>query len=322
MSGSVRTIGADAAKALWFVFWLMISATTAFSQGPAPETGNTIFPGGGVVAYGADFFSRKPPASAASAGIPPSLLPTLGVPETVMFGWGFYRDFELEAATSIVSNRLDLPDEVAPIHAGGTGVGDSLVALKYRFLRLDSARGTTQASVVIGPKLPTGTTGLRDASGALLPVTLQPGSGSTDLFAAVYGTYTGLLNVEKLVGDLSVEYLRRTTGAESTRLGNSFHARLYLPYRPYEAHGLGGEWWIGPELDWHHDSPERISGLRQPNSGAEVLSVGAATYYSPRPGLELWFGVDFAAAQQWSGVQDTVRRHFTVGISKQFRIGR
>jgi hypothetical protein len=61
--------------------------------------------------------------------------------------------------------------------------------------------------------------------------------------------------------------------------------------------------------------------LRQPNSGGEVLSVGAATYYSPRPGLELWFGVDFATAQQWSGVQDTVRRHFRVGISKQFRIG-
>jgi hypothetical protein len=239
-----------------------------------------------------------------------------------MFSWGIRRDLEITAVTSIAATRLDFPAPENGASSGGTGWGDSLVLLKYRFLRRDSARGTTQASIMLGPKLPTGSTSLSAASGALLPVSLQPGSGSTDFFANFSGTYTGLFNVEKLVADLTVDYLRRTEGSQQTRLGDSVHSRLYVPYRPYESHSVGKEWWIGPALDWEHEGYDHISGLRQPDSGGDVLYVGAATYFSPSPGLEIWFGMGFAAAQRWNGIQDTVKRRISIGISKQFQIRR
>ena len=309
-----RVAGLTALSAL-----LNLIACNVLAQGPTPETGNTIFPGGGLVSYGADFISRKPPATGSSS-IPVTARPTLGVAEPLLFSWGIRRDLELTAVTSVTTTRFDFSDAGSDVRAGGTGLGDSLVVVKYRFLRRDSERGTTQASFMLGPKLPTGATGLRDMFGALLPVSLQPGSGSVDLFANFSGTYTGLFHVEKLVADGTVDYLRRSQGTESTQLGNSLHCRLYLPYRPYQSHSVGREWWMGPELDWNHEGYDRIGGLREPNSGGQVLSLGAATYFSPRPGLELWFGADFAVAQDWTGVQATVKRHISVGVSKQFQV--
>ncbi len=70
-----------------------------------------------------------------------------------------------------------------------------MLLVKYRFYRKDSARGTTQASVTLGPKIPTGATHLTDGIGNRLPTSLQPGSGSTDLFLQANWTYTGLFNL-------------------------------------------------------------------------------------------------------------------------------
>src|SRR5947207_107279 len=72
-----------------------------------------------------------------------------------------------------------------------------MALMKYRFYRRDSPRGTTQASVSVGPKFPTGKTNLADPNGSLLRASLQPGSGSTDLFVAANWTYTGLFNVKR-----------------------------------------------------------------------------------------------------------------------------
>jgi hypothetical protein len=302
--------------------FLGLGASWGFAQGPTPETANTIFPGGGLVSYGADFIFRKAPApTSITGGIPPTVSPTLEAMQPFVFSWGIRRDLELTAMTSITTNRLDFLDATPQIRTGGSGLGDSLVLLKYRFLRRDSERGTTQASVMLGPKLPTGRTDLRDSSGgALLPVTLQPGSGSADFFVNFSGTYTGLFHVEKLVADGTVDYLRRTEGSEHTQLGGSLRSRLYFPYRPYESHSVGEEWWIGPELVWDQQGYDRIGGVRQSSSGGNVLSLGGATYFSPRPGLELWFGMDFGVAQQWNGIQATVERHISIGISKQFEL--
>jgi len=120
------------------------------------------------------------------------------------------------------------------------------------------------------------------------------------------------------VADGTVDYLARTEGSQRTQLGNTLHTRLYIPYRPYESHSVGKEWWIGPELVWEQEGYTRIGGVRQPDSGGNVLSLGGATYFSPHPGLELWFGADFAVAQRWNGTQGRVRRHLSIGISKQF----
>lgn len=133
-----------------------------------------------------------------SAAIPSTARPTFSHEGDFNFTWGFHRDFDLTVLVPVVTN--DFQTSNAP-SIGGTGLGDLMVLVKYRFYRRDSSRGTTQASFTAGPKLPTGRTDLRSESGTLLPATLQRGSGSTNFFAAANWTYTGLFNVRRLVAD-------------------------------------------------------------------------------------------------------------------------
>jgi len=109
-----------------------------------------------------------------------------------------------------------------------------MALVKCRFYRRDSQRGTTQASVTAGPKLPTGRTDLKGMDGVLLPATLQPGSGSTDFFVGANWTYTGLFNLRRLVADEDFHSLIRSEGTQQTRLGDDVESRFWLSYRPYE----------------------------------------------------------------------------------------
>jgi hypothetical protein len=108
----------------------LFCASTAQAQGPAPETAPPLFPGGGLVPYNSVFTT-----------------------------WGLYRDFDLTVLVPIVTNHFDT---VGTPGVGGTGLGDAMFLVKYRFYRRDSERGTTQASVTFGPKIPTGRTDLTD----------------------------------------------------------------------------------------------------------------------------------------------------------------
>src|SRR5262249_47774983 len=150
-------------------------------------------------------------------GLNPLILrPTLSHEGDFNFTWGFHPNFDLAVVVPLITNRFD--DGVVSL--GGTGLGDAMVLIKYRFYRQDSERGTTQASVTAGPKLPTGRTGLAAADGKLLPASLQPGSGSTDFFLAANWTYTGLFNIRRLVADEDFHALLRSTGTQATNLGN------------------------------------------------------------------------------------------------------
>jgi hypothetical protein len=229
------------ASSLWAAMSLSLSSC-AWAQGPTPETGNTIFPGGAFLSYGADFTSMKMRAPLANGTIPATAFPTSAVAQELTLSWGVRRDLQLTAVVPIISNRLDASGLPAGPRPGGTGLGHTLLLLKYRFLRLDSERGTTQASITLGPSLPTGRTNLRDGTGTLLPARLQPGSGSTDFLVNLSGTYTGLFNVEKLVADETISYLKRGQDARQTGLGDVVDSRFYLSYRPYQALFSGSAW--------------------------------------------------------------------------------
>src|SRR5262249_20633240 len=203
---------------------------------------------------------------------------------------------------------------------GGTGVGDVMALVKYRFYRRDSERGTTQASFTLGPKLPTGRTNLLDLSRNRLPATLQPGSGSTDLFLAANWTYTGLFNLRRLVADEDFHALLRSTGTQSTRLGSDLESRFWLSYRPYESANVGREWFIGPQVTWLHSQDDRIAGVTQNGSGGDVLLAGVTTYVGLRPGMHIWLGIDWDVAHSTGATFMPIRRHISFGITQQFRL--
>ncbi|HEX3154331.1 MAG TPA: transporter [Candidatus Angelobacter sp.] len=235
----------------------------------------------------------------------------------INFTWGFYKDFDLTLVLPIVINHFSSP---TASRVGGTGLGDLLVLAKYRFYRRDSPRGTTQASVTLGPKLPTGSTGLTSRDGLRLPAGLQPGSGSTDLSLSANWTYTGLFNLRRLVADEDLHSLLRSEGIESTRLGSDLESRFWLSYRPYEAKNGEREWFIGPALTLLHSQDDRIGGVNQSGSGGTALLAGMTTYVGLRPGVHAWVAADWDIAHSSGAFYAPVRRHISFGITQQFRI--
>ncbi len=302
---------------VWLPPIVLFCASTASGQGPAPETAPPLFPGGGLISYNSAFTTRSP-MPGISGGVPSTARPTFSHEADFNFTWGFYRDLDLTVVIPTITTRFDIADKTV----GGTSLGDSLVLVKYRFYRRDSPRGTTQASATFGPKLPTGRTNLADANGDLLPASLQPGSGSTDLFLAANGTYTGLFNIKRLVADEDFHALLRSQGTQATRLGSDLESRFWLSYRPYESKDVAREWFIGPALTWLHSQDDRIAGVSKRGSGGDVLLAGMTTYFGVRPGMHVWLGMDWAVAHSTSPLFMPVRRHISFGITQQFRLHR
>jgi hypothetical protein len=295
---------------------LLFYTSAASGQGPAPETAPPLFPGGGLISYNSVFTTRGL-MSGMSGGIPVTARPTFSHEGDVNFTWGFLHDFDLTVLIPIVTNHFDV---VGPQAIGGTGLGDAMALVKYRFYRRDSERGTTQASITFGPKIPTGRADLADTTGKRLPASLQPGSGSTDLFLAANWTYTGLFGFKRLVADEDFHSLLRFQGPQETRLGSDFESRFWLSYRPYESKNVAREWFIGPALTWLHSQDDRVAGVTKTGSGGDVLLAGITTYVGVRPGMHVWVGADWDVAHTTGALFLPVSCHFSLGITQQFRL--
>ena len=283
-------------------------------QAAAPETAPPLFPGGGLISYNSIFTTR---ALESSANIPATARPTFAHEGDFNFTWGFRRNFDLTILVPVITNHFQM---MGTSTIGGTGFSDSMLLVKYRFYRRDSQRGTTQASFTLGPKIPTGRTDLIDRNGGRLPASLQPGSGSTDLFAAANWTYTGLFNLRRLVADEEIHSLIRSQGTQQSRLGSDIESRFWLSYRPYESKNVAREWFIGPALTWLHSQDDHIAGVTQNGSGGDVLLAGITTYVGLRPGMHAWIGMDWDVAHTTGAQFMPVRRHISFGITQQFRL--
>jgi hypothetical protein len=289
---------------------------SARGQGAAPETAPPLFPGGGLLSYNSVITTRSG-MTGTSCGIPSTALPTFSHEADFNFIWGFRHDFDLSVIVPVVTNHFDNPGTPT---VGGTGLGDVMALVKYRFYRRDSQRGTTQASVTVGPKLPTGKTDVAGTDGKPLPAGLQPGSGSTDFFLAANGTYTGLFNIRRLVADEDFHALLRSEGTQATRLGSDIESRFWLSYRPYEAKDGSREWFIGPVVTWLHSQNVSIAGVTQPGSGGDVLLLGITSYFGVRPGMHFWLGMDWDAAHSTGTTFMPVHQHISFGLTQQFRL--
>ena len=220
------------------------------AQGPTPESASPIFPSGAYVSYNSIVGARES-------------RPHEGV---FSFAEGLRRDLQVSAQIPLTTSESAGKRQ--------TAIGNTVVALKYRFLRFDSDRGTTQASVSVGPRLSS-------------RVTTSP----MDLYLNASFTYTGLLDVKKLVADVSTDFLPRS---------HEVNSRLWLSYRPYQSSSVGAEWWIGPSLSWQHNVIDQ----------GTVLAPGVVTYLSPAAGTIFWTGLEFPESN----------RRWSFGITRQFRL--
>jgi len=310
----VRSVSGVARISISGALVIALMVAKARAQGPAPETAPPLFPGGGLVSYNSIFTTRGL-TQGPSGIIPVTARPTFEHEGDFNFTWGFYHDFDLTILVPIVTNQFDMRG----VSARGTGLGDAMLLAKYRFYRRDSARGTTQASFTVGPKLPTGRTDLVNATDKRLPTSLQPGSGSTDLFVAGNWTYTGLFNLRRLVADEDFHTLLRSQGAQKTKLGSDLESRFWLSYRPYESKNVAREWFLGPVLTWMHSQHDRVGGITQSGSAGDLLLAGITTFVGLRPGMHVWLGADWDVTHSTGTQFMPVRHHISFGITQQFR---
>lgn len=316
---SRKALSHGAAYAALLAAILIVRPPGANAQGASPETAATLFPGGALVSYSSVFLTRGLFTSS-SGNMPNTARPTFSDEGLFNVTWGFHRDFALTVLVPVETNRFDMSTPVGRPSVGGTGLGDVVLLVKYRFYRRDSERGTTQASVTLGPKLPTGSTSLTGTNGVPLPPGLQPGSGATDFLVAGNWTYTGVFNLKRLVADEDFHAILRSQGTQRTQLGSNVASRFWLSYRPYQSKDLAHEWFMGPELTWLHMQDDRIAGIRQNGSGGDVLLAGITSYVGLRPGLHAWIGVDWDVARSTGTTFMPIRRHISFGITKQFRL--
>jgi hypothetical protein len=151
---------------------------------------------------------------------------------------------------------------------------------------------------------------------------LQVGSGSVDWRFALMTTYTGLLGVRRLVADAQITRMLRTTNSQQVRMGDSTEARFWLHFRPLQTRLVGGEWFIGPDIQWKKMQPMRAGGQPVPQSGSEIVSAGITTYISPRGGVTFWASALAPISQEWNGAPYEQRARLSFGITKQFVLGR
>jgi hypothetical protein len=80
------------------------------------------------------------------------------------------------------------------------------------------------------------------------------------------------------------------------------------------------EWFVGPVLTWLHSQDDRIAGVTQRGSGGDVLLAGITSYAGVRPGMHVWFGMDWDAVHSTGASFMPLHRHISFGITQQFRL--
>jgi hypothetical protein len=140
--------------------------------------------------------------------------------------FGLDRDFTLALSAPYFRKRRKTPSGSI---LRSEGLGDSSLVGKYRFFQETGRGKTLEASVLFGLELPTGSSSER-SGGSLLPIPLQPGSGSVDGILGVAAT--------KVEGRwlVSADLIAKLNGeAKGYRLGHSLRADLGGHFRLYPA---------------------------------------------------------------------------------------
>jgi hypothetical protein len=190
-----------------------------------------------------------------------------------------------------------------------SGVGDLLLLGEWRFLKEPVA--AVEAALLAGVKLPSGQTDVRDHSSRRFETEFQPGSGSTDPLIGL--ALTRRFGPWSLDGNILHQFA--TTGAQRTNLGDRFVYNAALSYRLFggsaadaepahshsptkhvHVHDDGHVHVHEPEeapsptftldgileLNGRWEDNERVAGVRDPNTGGNVVYLS--------PGLRVSYG--------------------------------
>ena len=235
-------------------------------------------------------------------------LSAIVVPNNI--GYGITSNLSVVANIPFVSKRLQKTDAGQQTTLSTSGMGDILLSAKWRFLKIDGYRRTTQLALIGALELPTGSDDARDASGNLLAPGIQMGSGSYDYLAAF--SVTQVLGRSSINGSLG--YRVNTQGGQDFRAGNVFIYTFVVNHRIWHKKFPGPEFGLAIELNGEVVARAESNGTSVDNSGGHSLFLAPATFLNVRPYLTLEFAVQFPVLQNLNGEQLGVDRKFVGGI--------
>lgn len=153
----------------------------------APQTFNTALP----VAKGEFIFREQ--AVTDQSGDDPS---RAGRDRTALaaisvFGFGVNSDLALFGVVPYVDKRLELTENGGRRARSARGFGDVSLFGRYTVFKRNFRGGSFRIAPFAGAEFPTGNDEVRDSFG-LLPASVQPGSGSWDIFSGIVLTYQTL----------------------------------------------------------------------------------------------------------------------------------
>ena len=159
------------------------------------------------------------------------------------------------------------------------GVGDARFIARFTVYKKDAVGKTYRIAPFIGVKAPTGDDTRTDELG-LLPASLQPGTGSWDIFGGLIATYASVdWNL-----DLQASYRANTRGGDLergyvARADASFQYRL-LP-RTLSRHDKGYVYGV-LEANLVHSKRMRINGIQDLNTGGTTIYLVPGIQYATR----------------------------------------
>ena len=170
----------------------------------------------------------------------------------------------------LISKQFEnLPNPSVP--NSNTGFGDLTLAAKYRLFFHVTGQGRTDIAVISGAKLPTGSISKVDSEGRRLPRPMQIGTGSTDFFGQIAGSYSHRGYGFSLFGDLLYRENREAEGFEfGDEWGRSLGGQKRLLPLPLAGYGAT-ELYAELALQSRHLSPNRIGGEQNLDSGGNQL---------------------------------------------------
>jgi hypothetical protein len=263
------------------------------------------------------------------------------------FAYGVTNDFTV-AVRAPINRRTDIREghhshgpagNTVDYRGDSTGFGDVTVLGQWRFL--NNVLSGTQAALLFGVKLPTGTTNLYDQLGVQFETEFQPGSGSWELLVgAALSQRFGEWNF-----DTNILFIGAGDGAQQTNLGNRFLYNAAVSYRiigasnnPHNALAHEGHehnvpvrkaaakvqvpvssWAIDAILEvngeWH--DRERADGVADDNSGGNTvyLSPGVRASYDRYSGF---LSVGIPILNEMNGLQSKPTFRVVSGMSFGF----
>ena len=198
--------------------------------------------------------------------------------------------------------------------------GDMQVTARYLLLQQTTPYDPS-LSLIVGMKLPTGRTGVRNDEGEEAELTLQPGNGSWD----------GLIGLS-LVKNFAVSTLQKQTALApvfATVLGRFSVGVGKFGYTP------GGEMFLNvgtaypllrkldllAQVNFHYRDRDDIGhapGLEEADSGREELYLSPGLRYHFTDNMALYALMQFTVYRRVNGIQLTSDWNFTSGLFYRF----